>query len=79
MKENYKNKSVTYGPDQRDYLEGSEKKPKAYSIEDSIELTNHVVDPIVVNNIAYQEFDYTYNGGEDIPVVDEDENFHNVK
>lgn len=62
-----KKNSKPYGPNERDFLEASEKPIKSCSIEDSVLLPNHVVDPIVVNNISNAEFDYTYNEGSDIP------------
>jgi len=55
-----------YGPNERDFLEAEPREIKAYSLEDYTILPNNIEDPIVSNNISYQEFDYTYNGGEDI-------------
>lgn len=59
--------SNAYGPNERDFLEANEASVKSYSIEDYVLLPNHVVDPVVVNNIANAEFDYTYNEESDIP------------
>lgn len=65
-----KNKATTkpkvYGPNERDFLEVEPKEVKAYSLEDYTMLPDNVQDPIVSNNISYMEFDYTYNGGEDL-------------
>ncbi|MEG2290464.1 MAG: hypothetical protein RR891_09420 [Clostridium sp.] len=58
--------SKPYGPNERDYLEASVEPVKAFSLEDYTLLPNHVVDPIVVNNISNAEFDYTYNGDSDL-------------
>lgn len=55
-----------YGPNQRNFLEQEPKVIRSYSKEDSTKLPDPVRDPIVVSNISYSEFDYTYNGGEDI-------------
>lgn len=55
-----------YGPNQRDFLEVDPKEVKAYSLEDYTLLPDNIQDPIVSNNISYMEFDYTYNGGEDL-------------
>lgn len=64
---NKTNESKPYGPNERDFLEASERPVKAYSIEDYVLLPNHVVDSIVVNNISNAEFDYTFNESSDIP------------
>lgn len=42
-----------YLPHKRDFLENTPSKDK-------------VEDDVVCNNISYVEFDYTYNGGDDI-------------
>ncbi|MEG2935087.1 MAG: hypothetical protein RR844_01205 [Clostridium sp.] len=60
-------KSNQYAPNERDFLEASEAPVKSYSLEDYVLLPNHVVDPIVVNNISNAEFDYTFNEDSDIP------------
>lgn len=49
----------SYGPHERDYLEAKQKKVKAYSSKDYVELPDNVRDPIVANNISNAEFDYT--------------------
>ncbi len=58
MKQNDK---TPYLPNERDQLEQDPKTIKAYSPsgKDYTELPDPVRDPIVSNNIAYQEFDYT--------------------
>lgn len=61
-----KGKKLTYGPNQRGYFEKSPSKIRSYSKVDYTPLPNNLTDPIVSNNISYMEFDYTYNGGEDI-------------
>lgn len=67
MKNNDKyNKQKPYAPNERDFLEASEKPVKSYSLTDSVLLPNHVVDPIVANNISNAEFDYTYNEESDL-------------
>lgn len=50
----------------RDYFDQDPKEVKSYSEYDSTMLPDPVVDPIVCNNIATWEFDYTYNGNDDI-------------
>ncbi len=56
----------SYAPNQRDYFEKEPQKIKSYSAKDSTVLPDPVTDPIVANNISNAEFDYTYNGGEQI-------------
>lgn len=50
-----------YLPNERDQMEQEPKTIKSYSQtgEDYTELPDPVRDPIVSNNISYQEFDYT--------------------
>ncbi|MCR3758798.1 hypothetical protein KYB31_07290 [Clostridium felsineum] len=60
------NISKTYAPHMRDYFDQDPKEVKSYSEYDSTMLPDPVVDPIVCNNIATWEFDYTYNGNDDI-------------
>lgn len=61
-----KNKKV-YGPHERGYLELKPKIIKAYDSKHGYTLLpDPVRDPIVTNDISYSEFDYTYNGGDDI-------------
>ncbi|WP_050606520.1 hypothetical protein [Clostridium niameyense] len=50
-----------YLPNERGYLEQQPKTVKSYSKKDSVILPDPVTDPIVCNNIAWQEFDYTSN------------------
>lgn len=61
-----KKKKIPYGPNKRDYLEQEPKEVVSCSEKDCAKLTDNVTDNIICNNISYQEFDYTYNGGEDI-------------
>jgi len=63
---NKTNEPKPYGPTERDFLDASTKPIKAYSLEDYVLLPNHVVDPIVANNISNAEFDYTYNEESDL-------------
>lgn len=65
-----KGKRVVYGPNQRGYFEKMPSKIKSYSKVDYTFLPTPENDPIVSNNISNMEFDYTYNGGEDIYVED---------
>ncbi len=60
------NGAKPYGPNERDFLNASTKPVKAHSLEDYVLLPNHVVDPIVANNISNAEFDYTYNEESDL-------------
>lgn len=77
MTPNDKNKNTNnpkpYPPNERGFLEASEKPVKSHSLEDYVTLPNHVVDPIVVNNIANAEFDYTYNEESDLLDLNEDD------
>lgn len=54
-------KREVYLPHERGYLEEEPKKIKSYSSsgKDYTELPDPVRDPIVSNNISYNEFDYT--------------------
>ncbi|MGY0373108.1 hypothetical protein [Clostridium sp. JNZ J1-5] len=61
-----KKKRMVYGPNQRGYFEIDPPKMRSYSKVDYTPLPNPIQDSIVTNNIAYSEFDYTYNGEEDI-------------
>lgn len=57
-----KKSKVPYLPLERDYLEQSPKELKSCSKEDKKSCSNlpsPVEDPIVCNNIAWMEFDYT--------------------
>ncbi len=69
---NESQETKVYGPNERDYLEASEKPTKAYSLKDYVLIPNHVVDPIVANNISNAEFDYTYNEDSDLPIYDDE-------
>lgn len=55
-----------YAPHMRNYFEQKPHNIRSYSEKDHTELPDPVVDPIVSNNISYSEFDYTYNGGDDV-------------
>ncbi|WP_032122286.1 hypothetical protein [Clostridium amazonitimonense] len=71
---NNKNK-ITYGPHQRDYLEQAPRELKSCSEKNKdscSKLPDPVQDPIVSNNIANVEFNYTYNGFKDILGEDND-------
>lgn len=53
--------NLSYGPEKRDFMEAPQKEVKSYSPKkDYTLLPDNVTDRIAVNNIAYQEFDYTY-------------------
>lgn len=67
---NYKQKPP-YGPDKRDFMEAEQKEVKSYSpTKDYTLLPDNVTDRIAVNNIAYQEFDYTYGDVKDDELQD---------
>lgn len=55
-----------YAPHQRNFLDQEPREIRSYSKKDSTKLPDPVSDPIVSMNISNVEFDYTYNGGEDI-------------
>lgn len=55
-----------YLPHERDYLEDEPKSEKSCSKYDYTILPDNVQDPIVANNIANVEFNYTYNEDEEI-------------
>ncbi len=55
-----------YAPHERGYFEQKPRVIKAYSAKDATLLPDPVTDDIVSNNISNVEFDYTYNGGEQI-------------
>ena len=61
-----KKQTKIYGPNQRNFLELEPKEIRTYSEKDSTDLPDPVRDPIVAMNISNMEFDYTYNGGEDL-------------
>lgn len=56
-----KNKDKPYPPKERGYLEQNPKKIKSYSKKDYTNMPDPVQDPIVCQNIAWQESDYTSN------------------
>jgi hypothetical protein len=60
-------KKIPYLPKERGYMDQKQKKIKAYSKSDYTELPDPVRDPIVCNNIAWQEFDYTHDDLNDDP------------
>lgn len=61
-----KKEKKVYAPHERDFFEQKPKRIMAFSEKDYTELPDPVRDPIVSNNIADREFDYTYNDEEDI-------------
>jgi hypothetical protein len=63
-----KNKMHTYAPHERDFFEIEPRDIRSYSEtkNDFTPLPDPVTDPIVSNNISNVEFDYTYNGGQEI-------------
>jgi hypothetical protein len=61
-----KNHKKVYAPHLRNYFEQEPTIIKGYSQKDYTKLPDPVRDPIVSNNIANQEFNYTYNEEEDI-------------
>jgi len=67
-----KNKIKMYAPHQRDFYDIEPKVIRSYSEtkNDFTTLPDPINDPIVSNNISNVEFDYTYNGGEDILDID---------
>lgn len=56
----------TYPPHLRDFWEQEPTVIKGYSQKDYTKLPDPVRDPIVSNNIADREFNYTYNEEDDI-------------
>jgi len=63
-------KSKSYAPNERGFFDQNPQKIKAYSAEDYTELPDPVTDPIASNNIASQEFDYTYSDDDAINLDD---------
>ena len=53
------NKDKLYAPKERNYLEQNSKNMKSYSGKSFTDMPNPVENPIVSQNIASQEFDYT--------------------
>jgi len=62
-----KNETKVYAPHQRDFYEVDPSDIRSYSETDSTMLPDPVTDPIVSMNISNMEFDYTYEGGNEIP------------
>ena len=62
-----KDKINMYAPHQRDFYELEPTDIRSYSKTDSTMLPDPVTDPIVSMNISNVEFDYTYEGGKEIP------------
>jgi hypothetical protein len=67
------NKTHTYAPHERDFYDIEPREIKSYSEtkNDFTTLPDPVTDPIVSNNISNVEFDYTYNGGQEIPDIED--------
>jgi hypothetical protein len=61
-----KNQIKMYAPHQRDFYDLEQKEIRSYSQTDSTLIPDPVTDPIVSMNISCAEFDYTYNGGQEI-------------
>ena len=62
-----KNQNKIYAPHERDFYDREPSDIRTYSKKDSTDLPDPVTDPIVAMNISNAEFDYTYNGGQEIP------------
>jgi len=60
-----------YAPHERDFYELEPEDIRSYSETDSTMLPDPVTDPIVAMNISNVEFDYTYNGGNEILDIDD--------
>jgi len=60
-----------YPPHERDFYELEPTDIRSYSETDSTMLPDPVTDPIVAMNISNVEFDYTYDGGNEIPDIDD--------
>ncbi|MFT5873000.1 MAG: hypothetical protein ACI8WT_001941 [Clostridium sp.] len=63
-----KDQIIIYPPYERDFYELEPRDIRSYSEtkNDFTTLPDPVTDPIVTNNISTAEFDYTYNGGQEI-------------
>lgn len=59
--ENTNTEHSTYAPDMRTFLEPSPEDLISGEGKVKTTLPDHTKDPIVCNNIAYSEFDYTDN------------------
>ncbi|GCD11894.1 hypothetical protein LGL55_12770 [Clostridium tagluense] len=66
-----KNEMKLYAPHQRDFYDVEPRDIRSYSEKDSTMLPDPVTDPIVAMNISNVEFDYTYNGGQEILDIEE--------
>ncbi|MGH4050705.1 MAG: hypothetical protein ACREVX_05020 [Clostridium sp.] len=66
-----KNKTKVYAPHERDFYELAQSDIRSYSETDSTMLPDPVTDPIVAMNISNVEFDYTYDGGNEIPDMED--------
>ncbi|MGH4118285.1 hypothetical protein [Clostridium sp.] len=68
-----KKKVHTYAPHERDFFDIEPREIRSYSEtkDDYTILPDPVTDPIVSNNISYVEFDYTYNGGQEFPDIED--------
>jgi len=66
-----KNETKIYAPHQRDFYELEPTDIRSYSETDSTMLPDPVTDPIVSMNISNVEFDYTYEGGNEIPDIED--------
>jgi hypothetical protein len=66
-----KNETKMYAPHQRDFYDREPSDIRTYSETDSTDLPDPVTDPIVAMNISNAEFDYTYNGGKEIPDIED--------
>lgn len=67
-----KDKDKLYAPKERNYLEQNPENLKSYSGKSFTDMPDPVEDPIVSQNIASQEFDYTSNELLDYNIEDED-------
>ena len=66
-----KNQNKIYAPHERDFYDQEPSDIRTYSKYDSTDLPDPVTDPIVAMNICNAEFDYTYNGGQEIPDIED--------
>ena len=61
-----KSEKQVYAPHERDFYDVEPRDIRSHSETDSTMLPDPVTDPIVAMNISNVEFDYTYNGGQEI-------------
>lgn len=54
-------KEISYLPRERDFMDQKPHKIQVYSNAGCTQVPDPVTDPIVSNNIACQEFDYTHD------------------